>query len=230
MSEKVKSTSPWAPCNWTPAQVMVIAFVNGFLLKYNDVIGDREIRMTDEQYEFHSKLCIVIYSISMVILSVANLESCFMTVGFFFAAAASAKLDCAEHIIPAIFYTLLPILILTYFKNASWHSVDLSGDAWERGLVVATQLIVFGSFEEWVHEEMDDHPNPFVFWFFDTRPMNAFITYGMYYLSTKDMMVPKRFNKSVNWWLVFTNTLMFGTGYEVFRWATPVINEYSHNQ
>jgi len=226
MPEKVKSTSPWAPCNWTEGQVMVIAYINGFLLKYNDIIGDREIHLTDEQYDFHSKLCIVIYSISMVILSLSNLESCFMTVGFFIAAAASAKLDCVEHYVPGIIYTLLPVIVLSIFKNASWHSVDLSGDAWERGLVVSLQLIIFGSFEEWIHEEMDDHPNPYVNWFFDHRPLNNIITYGLYYLSTKDMMIPKKFNKGVNWWTVFTNTVMFSVGYENFRSVIPYLNQY----
>ena len=224
MSAKVKSNSPFAPCNWTPGFVMFFAYVLGAILKYNDVIGDRELLLTDEQYEFHSVACIVLMSIFAVFFSLANIECCFMSVGMFTACAASAKLDCYEHLIPGLIYCILPIIIIKIFKDAPWNGIDLTGDAWERGMIVALQLLVFGSFEEWAHEVMDDHPNPFIRFFFDVRPLNHIITYTLYWLSTKDMLVPKKYNKLVDWWTIFTNTVLFGLGYETFRSCVGYIN------
>ena len=225
-SKQVLSTSPLAPCNWSPGFIMAFAYVNGFLLKYGDVIGDRELLLSDEQYEFHSKVAIVLMSVSSILFAMANIECCFMTAGAVMACLATAKLDCIEHAIPGMACLFAPIVILHIFKDASWHNIDLSGEGWERGLVAGGQLLIFGSFEEWCHETFDDHPNTFIRLFFDVRPINFFITYGFYCLSTKDMLIPKKFNKLVNWWTIFTNSVLFGLGYETFRSAIGYINSH----
>jgi len=223
-SGKVLSTSPLAPCNWSPGFIMAFAYVNGFILKYGDVIGDRELLISDEQYDFHSQVAIVLMSVTSILFAMANIECCFMTAGAVMACLATAKLDCIEHVIPGFACLIAPIVILLIFKDAPWHNIELTRDNWERGMVVAGQLLIFGSFEEWCHEEFDDHPNPYINLFFDLRPINFFITYGFYWLSTKNMLVPKKFNKLVDWWTIFTNTLLFGIGYETFRSSIGYIN------
>lgn len=221
-----KSTSPFAPCNWSPSIIMAFAYVNGFILKYADVIGDRELLLSEEQYEFHSKVAIVLMSATSILFAVANIECCFMTAGAVIACLATAKLDCIEHVIPGFACLVAPLVILHIFKDASWHNIDLSGDGWERGMIAGGQLLIFGSFEEWCHEAFDDHPNIFIRTFFDLRPINLILTYGYYWLSTKNMLVPKKYNKLVDWWTIFTNSIFFAFGYETFRSAIGYINTH----
>jgi len=189
----------------------------GMLLKYADIIGDREIDLTEEEFAWHSTVSITVMSLGWIIFAFSNIETCFMSVGCVFACLSAFKLDVIEHIIPFALVVIIPIPTMMYFKDASWNNVDLSGDGWERGLICMIYLTISAGAEEYIHEYFDDHPNPYVNFFFDIRPLNHIMTGLTYWASTKNMLVPKKYNKLVDWWTIFMNVCFSGFGYELVR-------------
>lgn len=223
MVKYLKSSSPYAPVNQGFLSSCGLAFILGVLMKYGDVVGDREIPLTDEQYAFHGVLSVILMVSFGTYACFINMEwLCTMT-GLYIGCYIGGKLDIPEHLVPGFVFSIMPIFPFI-LQDSTWNGVRFSG-LWQRKVLWIFAHVTFITyFDEFLHETFKDHPNSMIDFLFDTRLTSDIITGTMVYLNYKNKF-PKGFNNIVRWECMFTFPLFFGSGYEVSRAVSKQIHK-----
>ncbi len=213
-----------SPASFSSGHIVAYAYVLGLTLKWCDVIGDKELHLTEEQYEFHSKLAIVVFSILSTHYCLINMTCAAMGSGLVMGCILGMKIDIIEHIIPSLFCMSVPYVIAYYFKDASWNGLDLSSSSINRGIVTFLYIFAVSGFEEIFHEMVEDHPNEAFRYFIDKRPIAPIITAVVAMFMSKSELVSKGMRTSCQWNMIFVTTTVFQIGYETMRHVRDYLN------
>jgi len=193
-------------------------------MKYGDVVGDKEIPLTEEQYAFHGLLSIILMIICGTYACFVNLEILCMMTGCYIGCYFAGKLDIPEHLIPGIVFMTMPVFPYV-LQSAPWNGLDFTGP-WKMKIMTIAGHVTFVTFlDEFLHELFKDHPNYYVQFFFDTRLTSDLITVTMLYLNAKNKL-PNGFNNLVRWEYLFFCPVCFGSGYEFSREAANQIDKF----
>ena len=222
MSE-LKSTSFVAPAKFSPTFIVFYAFILGNLLKWCDVIGDEELFLNEEQYAFHSKLAIVIFSLCSTHFCLVNMTCAAMGSGLMIGCVLGMKIDIIEHIIPTIVIVTVPYIIAYFFKGASWNGLEFSKPSVTRGIVTWVFICLITGFEEIFHEMVDDHPNEIFRYIIDKRPIAPMLT-GIAALLMSTNLFSNNTKNLCEWNMIFINTTFFQFGYETMRHIRDFLN------
>jgi len=224
-STATKSSSSFAPSNITRLQAVAYSFVLGFFLKWNDVLGDKEILFTEEQFQVAALISTIWFCVIENHFSLINMELYGMMLGLIAGCLLGGKLDIYVHVVPSVFAPIVHLLIFFFFKNASWHGLDYSGSWAKKLFVIYTHVFFVAAMDEITHEFFEDHPNAFIRMFFDRRLFSDTYTAIVWFLSTKKLL-PFGLSDACNWNAMFFCPLTFGWGYDLMRALKPVINDY----
>ena len=219
----LKSTSFISPAKMSSTVIMVYAFILGLLLKWCDVIGDKELFLNEDQYAFHSKLAIVIFSLASTHFCLANMTCAAMGSGLMIGCVLGMKIDIIEHIIPTIVIVTVPYVIAHVFKDASWNGLDFSRASVYRGIATWVFICLITGFEEIFHEIVDDHPNETFRYIIDKRPVAPMLT-GIAALIMSTNLCSKNVKNLCEWNMIFLNTTVFQCGYETMRHIRDFLN------
>lgn len=222
MAKSSKLSSPYAPVNQSFLSSSVLSFILGFIMKYGDVVGDKEIPLTAEQYAFHGVLSVILMVTIGTYSCFINMEFLCMMTGCYIGCYFGGKLDIPEHLVPGIVFSIMPVFTFM-LRDLSWNGVDFSG-LWKRkvGWIVAhVTFVTF--FDEFLHETFKYNPNDMINLFFDTRLTSDIITGTMLFLNYKNKF-PKGYNNMIRWECLLFYPLCFGCGYEASREASKQIH------
>lgn len=218
-------SSSFFPSNITRPQAVAYSFLMGFLLKWNDILGDREILLTEEQFQVAALISTIFYCVIMSHFSLINMELYGMTLGSIVGCLLGGKLDVYVHVVPSIVIPIFHLFIFFFYKNAKWHGIDFSGSWAKKLLVVFGHVCFIATVDEITHELFEDHPNDYIRLFFDRRLFSDVYTAIVLFLSTKKLL-PFGLSDACNWNAMFLCPLTFGWGYDLLRASKPAINAY----
>lgn len=214
-----------SPASFSSGHIVCYAFVLGLMLKWCDVIGDKELYLTEEQYEFHSKFAIVVFSILSTHYCLINMTCAAMGSGLVMGCILGMKIDIVEHIIPSIISLSVPYAIAHFFKDASWNGLELTSESIYQGINTFVFICAISGFEEIFHEMVEDHPNEAFRYFIDKRPIAPIITAIVAIFMSKSGSVPKSVRTLCQWNMIFVTTTVFQMGYETMRHVRDYLNE-----
>ena len=221
---KPTTFNPLSPASYSSGHIVAYAYVLGLMMKWCDVIGDKELYLTEEQYGFHSKLAIIVFSLLSAHYCLINVTCCAMGSGLIVGLIMGMKIDIIEHIIPAIVILSAPFLIAHFFKDASWNGLVLSSSTCNQGIVTFIFIFAVSCFEEIFHEMVDDHPNEAFRYFIDKRPIAPIITAIVAFLMSKTELASKGVRTLCEWNMIFVTTTVFQFGYETMRHVRDYLN------
>lgn len=224
MLSKALTASNFAPKNIGFASGLAYSFGLGFLTKWDDLLGDKELDLTEKQSMILTFISAIVYTIIFCHFSSINNECLGGCLGLVSGCLLGGKLDIYIHVVPSIVLPIFHAIVFLYFKKNNWSGLDYSG-TWAKNLgIVYGHVFFVSAIDEITHEIFENHPNKFVNMFFDRRLFSDAYTLLLWLLRMKNLL-PFGLGDVCDWHKMFFYPLFLGYGYDLMRSLRPAINK-----
>lgn len=224
MMAKILSPTAFAPQSVGFVPGIAYSYALGFLTKWNDILGDKEIDITEQTSQVLQVISTIVHTATCCHFSSVNNECLGLCLGLITGCLLGGKLDIYIHAVPSFVVPLFHAIVYFYFKQNKWSGLDYTG-TWAKNLgIIYGHVFFVSAVDEIAHEIFENHPNGFVNMFFDRRLFSDAYTLVLWLLSMKNLL-PFGLGDICDWNKMFLYPLFFGWGYDLMRFLRPKLNE-----